>query len=60
MTLAQAARHFASRGQATHLAVFVYGVTDPVGLWVSTDRLVEWIHQDDLKEFVGGIIADPV
>ena len=33
---------------------------DPVDAWVASDRLVEWIHEDDLVELVTGVLANPV
>lgn len=60
MTLAKATGTTTSRGQATHLTVLVHRITDPVGLGVVTDALVEWVNQDDLKKLVGGVLAHPV
>uniref|UniRef100_A0A8C5PU13 Uncharacterized protein n=1 Tax=Leptobrachium leishanense TaxID=445787 RepID=A0A8C5PU13_9ANUR len=42
----------ASRCQATHLSVLVHSLCDPLGVWVATNCLVEWVDEDDLKELV--------
>lgn len=60
VSLAQTARHLASRGETTQLPVLVYWVTDPLKLGVTTYSLVENINHNDLVELVGGILCYPV
>lgn len=60
VALAQAATLLPCRRQATHLSVFVYGLCDPLGVWVASDGLVEDVDEDDLEELVGGVLAHPV
>lgn len=38
----------------------MHGLHDPVDSRVATDGCVLWVHQNDLEEFVGGILVDPV
>ena len=40
--------------------MLVNWVAYPLGVWVTSDDLVEGIHHDDLKVFVGGVLAEPV
>lgn len=60
VALAKATALPASRGQPTHLSVFVNWFGDPLGIWIAPDSFVEWINQNDLKEFVCGILTHPV
>lgn len=60
VSLAQTTWALSARGQAAQFTVLVYGVTYPVGGWVSSDRLVGWIDEDDLEELVGWVLAHPV
>ena len=43
-----------------HLTNLVYGLHDPVNARITTDSLVLWIHQDNLKVLVSGVLVDPV
>jgi hypothetical protein len=60
VALAQAARVLAGRGEATHLAMFVHRLAQPLDLGVLADGLVEGVDQDDLEELVGGVLGHPV
>merc|ERR1719291_1051276 len=40
--------------------VFLYRVTHPVYLWVSSDCGVVNVHHDHLKVLIGGVLAHPV
>lgn len=60
MTFAKTTRTFASRGETTHLTVLVHRITDPVGLGVAADGIVEGVDQDDLEELVGRVLTHPV
>uniref|UniRef100_A0A3Q1I546 Uncharacterized protein n=1 Tax=Anabas testudineus TaxID=64144 RepID=A0A3Q1I546_ANATE len=60
VALTQATALLACRCQATHLSVLVHSLCDPLGVWVASDSLVEWVNQNHLKEFVGGVFAHPV
>ena len=60
VALAEATRLLAGRGEASHLAVLVYRVAQPVDLGVTADRLVEGVHHDHLEELVGRVLRNPV
>ena len=60
VALAQTSALLACRCQATHLSVLVHRLCDPLGVWVASDGLVEWVDQNHLKEFVGRVLAYPV
>ena len=60
VALAQAAALSARRRQPPHLSVLVDWSGDPLGVRVSSDGFMEWINEDDLKEFVCRIFTDPV
>ena len=47
-------------GKTSKLSLVVLLVTDPVDSWILLDGGVVWINADDLEEFVGGILSDPV
>ena len=46
--------------QPTHLPVLVDWFGDPLGARIPSDRLLEWINDDNLKELVCGIFSSPV
>ena len=48
------------RGQAAQLPMLVHRITNPSGVRVTPDGIVERIHHDDLKVLVGGVLTDPV
>lgn len=60
VALAKTTTLSASWCQPTHLSVFVDWFGDPLGIRVASDCLMEWINQDNLKEFIGGIFTHPV
>jgi len=47
-------------GEATHFAVLVYGVDDPVDTGVVSDLGVVGVDADDLVVFHGSVLVDPV
>lgn len=60
VALPQATALAACRCQPSHLPVLVHWFGDPLGVRISSDSFMEWINEDNLKEFVRGIFADPV
>ena len=50
----------ASGGETSELAFVVFFRNDPVDSWVFLDGLVCWVNQDNLEEFVGGVLSYPV
>ena len=60
VTLPKATTLAACRGQPSHLPVFVDWFGDPLGVRISSDSFMEWINEDNLKEFVCGIFTNPV
>lgn len=60
VSLAQAARALASRGESAQLAMLLNRVADPVDLGVAANSVVVWIDANDLEVLVGGILSDPV
>ena len=58
--LLETAGLLAGSSEAAALSVVVLGGHDPVELWVSSNSLVGWVHQDDFVELVGGILTNPV
>jgi hypothetical protein len=44
------------RGKTPHFTVLHGGGSDPVELGITTDSLVEGIHEDDLEELEGGVL----
>ena len=60
MALAQAVALSACRPQPPHLPVLVDWFGDPLGARVSSDNFMEWINEDNLKEFVRRIFTNPV
>lgn len=59
-SLSESTRLASSRGESSLLTVLVNWLGDPLGVWVTTDSLVEWIDQDNLVELVGGVLSNPV
>lgn len=60
VTLSKATTLAACRCQPTHFPVFVDWLGDPLGVRISSDGFMEWINEDNLKEFVRGIFTNPV
>ena len=60
VTLAEAARSLAGRGETAQLAVLHHRVAYPVDLRICANGLVGRVDQDDLEEFVCRVLADPV
>ena len=60
VALAQAAALSACRRQPPHLPVLMHWFGDPLGVRVSSDSFMEWINEDNLKEFVRRIFTNPV
>lgn len=50
----------ARRCQPSHLPVLVDWFGDPLGVRISSDSFMEWINENNLKEFVRGIFTNPV
>ena len=50
----------ANGGETTVLSVFVLGGDDPVDAGISSDGLVGRVDKDDLEEFVGSVLTNPV
>ncbi|CAK6432995.1 unnamed protein product [Pipistrellus nathusii] len=42
------------------ISLLVDWFSDPLGVGISSDSFMEWINEDNLKEFVRGIFATPV
>ena len=49
----------ACRCQPSHLPVLVDRFGDPLVVKIPADSLMEWINEDNLKEFVCGIFTNP-
>ena len=47
-------------GKASEFSFVVLLGNDPVDSWVLPDGVVGWVNQYDLKEFVGGILTNPI
>lgn len=60
VALAKATTLAACRCQPTHLPVLMDWFSDPLGVRISSNGFVEWINEDNLKEFVCGIFPNPV
>ena len=60
VALSKATALAACRCQPSHLPVFVDRFGDPLGVRIFSDGLMEWINEDNLKEFVHGIFTNPV
>ena len=60
VALAQAAALSACRCQPPYFPVLVDWFGDPLGARVSSDNFMEWINEDNLKEFVRRIFTNPV
>ena len=58
--VAEATELLAGGGEATHLAVLLVGLADPVDLGVATDGGVAGIDHDDLEELEGTVLSDGV
>lgn len=60
VALAKATALAASRSQPSHLPVLVDWFGDPLGVRIPSDSFMEWINENNLKEFVCGIFTNPV
>lgn len=60
VALSKATALAACRCQPSHLPVLVDWFGDPLGVRIPSDSLMEWINEDNLKEFVRGIFTNPV
>lgn len=60
VALSKATALAACRCQPAHLPVLVDWFGDPLGVRIPSDSLMEWINEDNLKEFVCGIFTNPV
>lgn len=60
VTLVDTSGLLSGRGKTSGLSVLVHRVDDPVVSGVSSDRIVRWVHQDDLEVLVGGVLVNPV
>lgn len=60
VTLVDTSGFLTSRSKTSSLSVLVHWVDDPVVSGVSSDGVVGWVHQDDLKVLVGGVRVNPV
>ena len=49
-----------SGGETSELSLVLLLGNNPVDSWVLLDGGVVWINADDLEEFVGGILTNPV
>ena len=49
----------ASRCQPSHLPVLVDWFGAPPGVWIPSDSLMQWINEDNLREFICGIVTNP-
>jgi len=56
----EASALLASAGQASQLTMLVDGVCDPLQAGIITDSIVCGINHNDLEEFVGRVLIDPV
>ena len=60
VALAESARLFVDRREATHFPVLVHRITNPLYLGVASDGLVERINADHLKVLVRAVLTHPV
>ena len=60
VALAQAAALSACRRQPPHLLVLEDWFGHPLGARVSSDGFMEWINEDNLKEFLCSIFTIPI
>ena len=60
VALAQAVALSACRRRPPHLAALVDWFGGPLGVRVSSDGFMEWINEDNLKEFVCSIFSTPI
>ena len=58
--LAKASVLLTSRSKTSELTFVVFFRDDPVSSWILPDGLVGWVDEDDLEEFIGGILSYPV
>ena len=47
-------------GETSEISFVVFLFTNPVDSWVNLDGFVSWVNADDLEEFVGGVLTNPV
>ena len=60
MALSKAMALATCRCQHSHLPMLVDWFGDPLGVRTPSDSLMEWINEGNLKEFVCGIVTNPV
>lgn len=60
VTLVDTSGLLSGRSKTSGLSALVHRVDNPVVSGVSSDRVVRWVHQDNLKVLVGGVGVDPV
>lgn len=60
VALAKATTLAACSCQSMHLPVLMDWFGDPLGVRIFSNGFVEWINEDNLKEFVCGIFPNPV
>merc|ERR1711975_161625 len=49
-----------SRGETSKLSFVVFFFANPVDSWITLDGFVRWVNADNLEEFVGGVLTNPV
>ena len=59
VALSKAMALVAYRCQPTHLPVLVDWFGAPPGVWIPSDSLMQWINEDNLREFICGIVTNP-
>ena len=60
VALSKAMALAALRHQPSRLPVLVDRFGDPLGVRITSNSLMEWINEDNLREFVRGIFTKPV
>lgn len=59
VNLSKAVALVACTCQLSHLPVLVDWFGDPMSVRISSNSFMDWINEDDLKEFVRGILVNP-
>ena len=60
LLLSQSTSLASGTGESSHFAVLVYGVDDPVDVWIVADLRVAGVDTDHFVVFHGGVLVDPV
>lgn len=60
VSLSEAARLLAGRGETANFATLVNGVGNPVDAGITTDSLVGGVDEDDFVILVHSVLIDPV